>query len=493
MKYTQLVALDGVSVKSANSIFGQDQGDRKIPLVIRPTSRSSFRPITIPEGVYALVQQSGKDIDHSTGAVWPAGLHWIFNPFINVAAFITKQHIVFNTPVKGCKTADDVTVQIDMTLVFRIMGDVSLNEDPGIVRKFVYGMGVGSLQQQLADAQEEAARQLCRSTTHDEVYHLRSSPLSEELAAVENIDLDNRSEEQPSKGTKGEDEDEDEYHSEMIDPRVEKQKRLRAIHQTENIKRMLNEQFNQYGVEIVNVAITDVLLPESFVDQMQEKTTYTSVMEAEKMKQRNDMQLLKYNGELERVKQLKSQENLAEQSRGVEQCAIFDKEVKEAEAQTNKMVAFIQEKQKAMLREKAAETELRVAQLTLEKENILRKLDAESKATAHKLRVSMESEEAELIAKGKLEVAKNKCLAEKNIGNAQGFAAEKLRAKRQHSVMTEQLKVYESLALNPDVVISGNASEKNNNLLASMLVAHREKGILMNNLNVQAWVASFVQ
>lgn len=138
-----------------------------------------------------------------------------------------------------------------------------------------------------------------------------------------------------------------------------------------------------------------------------------------------------------------------------------------------------------MLREKAAETELRVAQLTLEKENILRKLDAEAKATAHQLRVAMEAEEAELFAKGKLEVAKNKCLAEKNIGMAQGYAADKLRAKRQHEVMTEQLRVYDALALNPDVVISGNASEKNNNLLASMLVAHREKGILMNNLNVQ--------
>lgn len=192
MKYTQLVALDGVSVKSANSMFGEDKGDGKIPIVIRPSSRATVKPMTIPEGVYALVQESGKDIDHKTGAVWPAGVHWIFNPFIQIAAMITKQHIVFNTPVKGCKTADDVTVQIDMTLVFRIMGDTSLNEDPEIVRKFVYGMGVGSLQQQLADAQEEAARQLCRSTTHDEVYHLRSSPLSEELAAVENIDLDNR-------------------------------------------------------------------------------------------------------------------------------------------------------------------------------------------------------------------------------------------------------------------------------------------------------------
>lgn len=33
------------------------------------------------------------------------------------------QSVVFDMPVKGCKTRDNVTVEIDVALVFRIMGD----------------------------------------------------------------------------------------------------------------------------------------------------------------------------------------------------------------------------------------------------------------------------------------------------------------------------------------------------------------------------------
>ena len=91
--------------------------------------------ITIPEGMYALVQAHGRDLDAPKGgAVWSAGLHTA-SPWIKVSHLVTKQHIVFATPVKGCKTADDVTVEIDMTLVFRIMGDSVWKASRGIQEK----------------------------------------------------------------------------------------------------------------------------------------------------------------------------------------------------------------------------------------------------------------------------------------------------------------------------------------------------------------------
>lgn len=36
---------------------------------------------------------------------------------------MTKQNVVFDLPVKGCTTRDNVTVEIDVAIVFRIMGD----------------------------------------------------------------------------------------------------------------------------------------------------------------------------------------------------------------------------------------------------------------------------------------------------------------------------------------------------------------------------------
>ena len=40
----------------------------------------------------------------------------LFVRFLRVSHMVTKQSIVFDTPVSGCKTQDNVTVHIDMCL-----------------------------------------------------------------------------------------------------------------------------------------------------------------------------------------------------------------------------------------------------------------------------------------------------------------------------------------------------------------------------------------
>lgn len=47
------------------------------------------------------------------------GLPWR----LKVSNLVTKQNVVFDMPVKGCITRDNVTVEIDVAIVFRIMGD----------------------------------------------------------------------------------------------------------------------------------------------------------------------------------------------------------------------------------------------------------------------------------------------------------------------------------------------------------------------------------
>lgn len=53
-----------------------------------------------------------------------AGLHFGM-PWRQVSNLVTKQNVVFDLPVKGCLTRDNVTVEIDVAIVFRIMGDAS--------------------------------------------------------------------------------------------------------------------------------------------------------------------------------------------------------------------------------------------------------------------------------------------------------------------------------------------------------------------------------
>ncbi|KAJ0407203.1 hypothetical protein ATCC90586_005292 [Pythium insidiosum] len=149
MHQTRLLYRNTWRVDSANRLFGACY-DGNTVVIINP-GRSPVKPyIRVPEGTYALVQNQGRDVDYvgpggKRSAVWPPGFHFA-SPFTKVAHLVTKQYIVFDTPVKGCKTADDVTVAIDICLVLRIMGDETKGEDPELVRRFVYELGPNGLE-----------------------------------------------------------------------------------------------------------------------------------------------------------------------------------------------------------------------------------------------------------------------------------------------------------------------------------------------------------
>lgn len=83
--------------------------------------------------------------------------------------------------MKACKTKDNVTVNIDVALAFRIMGDPDLGEDPNLVRIFVYELTPRGLEQQLRDAQDEEVRTLARSLKHTEIYGIRSGENSKHI------------------------------------------------------------------------------------------------------------------------------------------------------------------------------------------------------------------------------------------------------------------------------------------------------------------------
>jgi regulator of protease activity HflC (stomatin/prohibitin superfamily) len=66
-------------------------------------------------------------------ATW---LSWSVLPWTKVSHLVNKETVVLDLPVKQCKTKDNVSVNIDVALAFRIMGDEELDENPELVRKF---------------------------------------------------------------------------------------------------------------------------------------------------------------------------------------------------------------------------------------------------------------------------------------------------------------------------------------------------------------------
>jgi regulator of protease activity HflC (stomatin/prohibitin superfamily) len=232
---------DSTSLSRASTRFSTEPG----LLLLRP-NRGLKPYICIPSGMYALVSRHGADeeyLDKVTGRssiVWPAGMH-IVPPWVKISALVTQQTIVLDLPVKACKTRDNVTVNIDVALAFRIMGNAELGEDPELVRKFVYELKPRGLEQQLRDAQDEAVRGLARSLKHTEIYGIRSgstNKMRQMLGSVVNPDVnlvELKEEGHRDETLVGE--------SDALDIEAAKSSTSAGIDVTEYMKERLNKQF----------------------------------------------------------------------------------------------------------------------------------------------------------------------------------------------------------------------------------------------------------
>ena len=292
-----------IQAQIGSTLHASDEFGSNPEMIVATPGRNLNPWFTIPEGYYALVTSNGAEVldPVSNSCVWSAGYHFGW-PWIGVSHLVTKGYTVFDTPCKGCKSLDNVTIQIDVSCVFRIMGDVLKGEDPNLVRKFVHEVTPRGLQQQLTDAIDEACRMLARSMKHREVYGLRSLSIRSSVIEMDVSGLDD------------DDGKPDDYNSEAgleMTPEEDSglfvggsdaqdevgaaKARYKGEGATARIVKLLNRQFMPQGVEITDVMITDVKLPYEITEQMYKKTLVISSNSHEIMTQKFEMQEVKYN------------------------------------------------------------------------------------------------------------------------------------------------------------------------------------------------------
>jgi len=464
-----LTSKDISSPGQANTLFGEEKG----LLVCRP-GRACKPWITIPEGCYALVTSYGQNLDYEGKAVWPAGMHTAWNPFDKkISNLVTKQSVVFDMPVKGCKTLDNITVEIDLSIVFRIMGEESKGEDPELVRDFVYRVTPNGLQTQLRDAGEEAVRSLARSILHTEVYGLRNTAGKAQSVPPpqQNVNVDVRDDEfvaaeVDNVDTQNEDGTNVTYATH--DERDAERARLAAAKAqkvTSSFMRSLNSQFKPQGVEITDVIITDVSLPSHIQQQMESKTYVISEQAQQKMQQQYDLLVLSQNEEIETLKQSHKEERLQEKQHA-------EKERKEVEVMLNEMKATLQAELNSIrqdteveIQQINADKELQVARLRQEIQEVLAKERSTSKADAQKMLAETRKKELELKSSADLEASRNTAKASQVLAEAEGKAAPLLAVARQFELDQMKNKVYESLAKNDELIVSAEADPNINTLL----------------------------
>jgi len=455
--FFHLYSDDLPSIDAASERFGRDKG----LLVARPGRY--MRPyFSIPEGFYALVTRWNKDIDHPVhGAVWPANFYPYYPPWYKVSNLISKQSVCFNMPVKEVMTQDNMPVAIDLAIVFRIMGDEKLGEDPSLVRNFVYKVTPRGLEQQLTDACEEATRSVARGLLHTEVYGLRmdvsgkagkvimGGVLTVDEIAAASGEAANSAVAGPSSAA-------------AATAAMAKGKDVAS-----DMKRTLNEQFEPQGVMITDVIITGVKLKPQVVQQMSEKTMVIAQLASQKMTQEYQMLTTKQDEEIATLLQRKKEEREKEVQTG-------DRNVTEVQVQLDKMRAETQVRLDKITQETAvhcqeivAEGELEATKLRQRKDAVLAEKIAQATKHASEVKATTDVFEQSRMSEARLTATRNRAQMVELMANAEGVAAPYVEARKQFETRQKQLRVWDALAKNPDLVISGETDPDLNTLLLS--------------------------
>lgn len=173
---TSLVQLRIQHIQHAHEVVGEQIKGRYgtyTPVALVPAAAHSpccycctAPMVSVPSGFSAIVTKWGGFIDGDEegepgNRTWSPGCHY-FGLFYKVDFLVTKRLIVFDTPVKDCRTKDNAMVSINVMVVFEIVDAVL----------FVYKAGPEKLDDKLRAAQEEALRQMAMETEVDKVRDL---------------------------------------------------------------------------------------------------------------------------------------------------------------------------------------------------------------------------------------------------------------------------------------------------------------------------------
>ena len=203
------------------------------------TAFQTSNPVYRPEGAHAVVTTHGK-----FQGIWDAGIHMCL-PWTRIQFLVTAQSIVYDLPVKACPTYDNIFVQIDICVTFKVKAE---EQD---VKNFVYKISINQLNEQLEAAVTERVRVLARSKTHLEVYQL--------------------------KGTD----------------------------QVRDIKDTLNSMFEDKGLHFERIIIKNVILPQDIAQPLDVKAQYNSLNEYEREKHKFELQKINDNETLQLIRQKK--------------------------------------------------------------------------------------------------------------------------------------------------------------------------------------------
>jgi len=491
--YTEKLTSDDIpSCEAANSNFGEESS-----LVLAWPSEicRSCSPFwfTVPEGFYALVSRHGSQQDYidsnrNISCVWPPGVHFGM-PCRKVSHLVTKQAMVLHIPVKKCKTKDNVNVKIDTSIVFRVMGDKDKGENPTNVYKFVHYVTTRGLEHQMIDAQVETIRTLTRSVNHTEVLGLQntnskelsdfistSTTLESSAIAMPLLPVDQSGASQPVRI--GNEEEKLLVSNDYEDSQTEEKFNTATdISIRTLMKERLNRQFMSQGVEILDVIIQKITLPDAILQQMTQKVITISNCLERQMQRRCDMLILLQGEEINTLQQTIDEEKLEKNKDNDFECLKESMELAHEQAAGSDNLAkisFQMTMDVAMIAAENGATIQRIGDTTkLEVEQV----KEETKLDVGIARVDAIEEMKYIEAKADAVSALNESQGKKVLYRAEGVSAPKNKKLNEYLTSMRKIKAQEALANNDKLVVTGTSGglAANKMLLADAVLRNTKK------------------
>jgi len=418
---TKLIVKSCWGCNAAPALLGQlhvERGYKMVPVAFFPKRLPCSFYVIIPKGFVGLVNRHGRYV-----GIWEAGMHTAA-PWISVSHLIPQQYTVYDTPVKECPTQDNVMVTIDVALIFRVM-----TESEKALYNFAYRLGPDKLDKMLRAFQEEAIRGMVRKRKYNEVYDL--------------MDVDHDK-------------------------------------QLEGTKRDLNNHFNEYGIQITSLSVTNVHLPREFANNMQEESVWGTRDEFNKLEQKFSLQKIQIK-EIEAKSKQKAAEDLAEFTAEKEMLVADEKKkLANVQAETRKQIAMVKEQEKYDVNTVSSKALLVDAKINAERDVKLAKIRQEGQAEYDKINIEAKTYVASKEADSQRIIATNEATSMGLMASAEQEAATQLASQREYHKKMRSLQTLRALSQNNDVCISGNHKDN----IVAQLVANAKQGNVLG-LNLQ--------
>lgn len=255
---------------------------------------------------------------------------------------------------------------------------------------------------------------------------------------------------------------------------------LMQLNESEYVFKM-NEKFSKlYGVEIADMMITDITIPDEIAVRLENETTFGVNERFQKKKQEFDLLKTKHIQEIANKTMQYDNERKKYVEHEISKRKLIQKEVDELRARIQQQMSEINSdaiKIVTLINEEAKEFSQK---MDVQKQSILLEIRAQANAKVEKMKAEALSYQNKVRSETEYEVAQLRAKALKLLADAEEKSVKKLAIKRDYERQKKEIETLQSLSQNKTLLIKGST---NGNLVAEVKGSKLENQIYNQEKN----------